>query len=214
MNLWFKTAFVLMFLCLSFESSAQTPEDFRIAEQFFNSGNTAMARGEYLLAIDDFTKALKIYPSQYPIYLNRGLSYRNLRKYELAIKDFETILVLNPNLASQTWAEIYSTLGALHQENSDLPRALENINKALTIDSSNPKIYINRANTYILLSNIDRALEDFNKSIELMPTSLAYYGRAKLFQQKQNFERAVTDYSNAIDMSPSFAEAYNNRGLL
>ena len=66
---------------------------------------------------------------------------------------------------------------------------------------------------YIDKGEIDRAIEDFNKAIELNPEfDIAYNNRGVACIGKGEFDRAIEDYSKAIELNQDYAEAYYNRG--
>ena len=57
------------------------------------------------------------------------------------------------------------------------------------------------------------ALEDYNKSIELDPsTALTYNNRGMTRYEGENFQDALYDFNKAIKLDPLLAVAYNNRG--
>ena len=61
---------------------------------------------------------------------------------------------------------------------------------------------------------LDKAIEDFNKAIELNPELAdAYTNRGLTYKNKVEFDKAVEDCNKAIGLDPRFAEAYNNLGL-
>jgi tetratricopeptide (TPR) repeat protein len=68
-----------------------------LAETYSNRGNAFDEKGEYELAINDYTEAIKIYPNCAEAYNNRGFVYMN-RKNDLnkAISDYEEALHINP----------------------------------------------------------------------------------------------------------------------
>lgn len=63
--------------------------------------------------------------------------------------------------------------------------------------------------------DLDGALADFNKAIEIKPDfTEIYFARGFLEQIKGNSDRAMADYSKAIELNPQFALVYYGRGLL
>ncbi len=58
-----------------------------------------------------------------------------------------------------------------------------------------------------------RAIEDFDKAIEIRPEyAEAYAGRGAALYNLGDFERAIEDFDKAIELRPSNAETYANRG--
>jgi tetratricopeptide (TPR) repeat protein len=61
--------------------------------------------------------------------------------------------------------------------------------------------------------DLDGALADFNRAIELNPKDdVAYYNRAQAKRLKKNAGGAVADYTRAIELGSKNPAAYNNRG--
>jgi lipoprotein NlpI len=62
--------------------------------------------------------------------------------------------------------------------------------------------------------DLDGAIADYSRSIELAPTNpYAYYNRGNIKQAKGDLDGAISDYNSAIELDPKYADAYNNRGL-
>ena len=60
---------------------------------------------------------------------------------------------------------------------------------------------------------ISKALDDYNKAIELDPSfAFAYNGRGNVYRGFGERQKALDDYNKAIELDPSFAYAYNGRG--
>ena len=73
--------------------------------------------------------------------------------------------------------------------------------------------YYNRGNAYAKLKKHDKAIEDYNKAIELDPEyATAYYNRGNAYAKLKKYEKAIEDYNKAIELNPEYAMAYNNRG--
>ncbi|MFK7757878.1 MAG: tetratricopeptide repeat protein [Flavobacteriales bacterium] len=73
---------------------------------YFNQGYLLLVHADmYPEAVEKFTKALEHNPDYIEAYHNRGLSYKNMGKYELARADFSKVLELNPDL-TQTAIEL------------------------------------------------------------------------------------------------------------
>ncbi len=61
--------------------------------------------------------------------------------------------------------------------------------------------------------DLDRAIADYTKAIELDPKLLsAYINRGLAYDGKGNFDQAIADYTKAIELDPTFALAYIDRG--
>ena len=84
---------------------------------------------------------------------------------------------------------------------------------ALNVTDSNHVAYNNRGIAYAALGNYGRAIEDYNKVIEINPTDAnAYYNRGIAYAALGNYVRAIADNDKVIEIDPTEALAYNNRG--
>ena len=71
----------------------------------------------------------------------------------------------------------------------------------------------NRGDAYARKEDYDRAIQDFNQAIRLVPNYVrAYYNRGNVHQRKGDFDSAIADYGQAIRLDPKFGDAFNNRG--
>lgn len=214
MRIIFLPALLFVFLCYSLPASAQNVEDFDRAKQLYETGNQAVAASNFTVAIERYTQAIALHPWVPEFYFNRAVAYRGTRRFDLAIRDFEKVIELNPKLPMPAWVELYLGLGTVYQENAEYTRAIDNLDKALRLDPSNAKIFLNRGNTYFFLKNYDQALADINKSLELEEIPLGHYSRAKVLETMGESDKAIAAYTKAIEQNPQFAEAHSNRGLL
>ena len=74
--------------------------------------------------------------------------------------------------------------------------------------------YYNRGNAYYNTRDFDRAIADYNRSIQLDPnnSSWDHNGRGLAWKAKGDLDRAIADFSEAIRLDPKHAKAYTNRG--
>ncbi|MGC9393569.1 MAG: tetratricopeptide repeat protein [Anaerolineae bacterium] len=75
--------------------------------------------------------------------------------------------------------------------------------------------YHQRAAIYLKMGEYDKAIQEYNKALELDPTYLlAYYDRGLAHAQQQHYADAIADFSEVIALDPQHADAYYNRGLV
>jgi tetratricopeptide (TPR) repeat protein len=73
--------------------------------------------------------------------------------------------------------------------------------------------YLNRGNAYKDKGLYDRAIQDYDRAIELDPKYAdAYYNRGNAYKDKGLYDRAIQNYDRAIELDPKDAFAYYNRG--
>lgn len=74
-------------------------------------------------------------------------------------------------------------------------------------------IYRKRGFAYRSISELKRAIADYNRAIELDPNyARAYASRGSAYRHLKEYERAVQDYDRALAINPNYAWAYFGRG--
>ncbi|KAJ6627400.1 activator of Hsp70 and Hsp90 chaperone [Mycena sp. CBHHK59/15] len=77
------------------------------ANELKDLGNKAFAAKDYDKAIDLFTQAIAVDPTNHVLYSNRSAAHAGKREWEEALKDAEQCVVVNP-----TWSKGYARKGA------------------------------------------------------------------------------------------------------
>jgi protein O-mannosyl-transferase len=86
-----------------------------------------------------------------------------------------------------------------------------------TLIETDPNIsvaWLNRGQAKHLMEDNVGAFEDFNKSISLKPSELAYNNRAWIRKSNGDLNGAIEDYNKAIRIKPDYGSAYFNRGVI
>ena len=106
-------------------------------------------------------------------------------------------------------AQIYLT----DIEKNDPVKALEILNKVITLDPGSIKAYLSRADAYVDLGENEKAFEDFNTAIQLNSDAPdIYLKRGEIYSDLKQYEKAFEDYNHAIRLKPNLANAYFERG--
>ena len=100
---------------------------------YANRAQIYFARGEYDLAIADYTKVLELKPSQFPTYLSRGNVWLAKKNPEKAAEDFTQAINANPH-----YAPAYVSRGRLLASQGKSDAAYADFSKALTLDDKSP----------------------------------------------------------------------------
>ena len=69
------------------------------AQKFKALGNTAFQEGNFYEAIEHFTKAIELNPSDHIFYSNRSGAYASLKQYSKALEDAEKCVELKSDWA-------------------------------------------------------------------------------------------------------------------
>jgi tetratricopeptide (TPR) repeat protein len=128
-------------------------------------------------------------------------------------------LYCEPNATQSTslrrlaaWA--HNRRGELLIDGGKQNAAIEDFQKAISLDPECSLAIHNRAVTLAQQEDYAAALRDFNRVIELNPgLAIAYRNRAELLAALGRMGEATTDYTRAIDGLPDDAELYRARAF-
>ena len=130
----------------------------------------------YDLAIADLTEAIRLKPELPFFRRNRGLNYFFTGEYDKALEDLTEAIRLRPDIGEYYWqrARVHAKLGHKEPSMADLARAGE-LNAG---NVSGRSMNYDRGVVYAEMGELEKALEEFTKSIEVNPTlSKAFFDR-------------------------------------
>jgi len=168
----------------------------------------------YEEAIVDFTKAIELKGDEPDYYFNRGNAYTYLKKYDLAIKDYTRVIELDPQ-HKNGYSNYYCTKAIVLIDQGKREEALHYLNKAISIDPTFLRSYLLRFGICTELTEYDKAFNDINTFINLLPNdSFGYYMRGRCYvEDKKNYKMAIIDFNKAISIDPEDGEYYQGRAI-
>jgi len=87
-------------------------------------------------------------------------------------------------------------------------KTISDYDKAISLDPTNPLLYINRGLTWQTMNHYDKALADFDEGIRLDPTNASYYiKRAIVWYAKDQLDKALADFEESVTLDPQNARA-------
>jgi len=119
---------------MDWESSRYVDEEnlMTAAEKYFKQGFVSMKSGNYQQAINDFNKAIEIYPKLVDAYVNRGSVYFKLGNYQQSMIDYNKAIELNPE-----YTEAYQNRGSAANELGNSNMAIQNYKMAAQLGDTN-----------------------------------------------------------------------------
>ncbi len=131
---------------------------------------------------------------------------------------FAAILASTP--AAPAWADVgadFNAAKAAHNaRNYDAAIGLyTKVIQSGKLSGKNLAITYNRRGlTHAAKKDFDRAIADFNKSVEIQPNyAKAYNNLGLAYAYKRQYGPAIANFTKAIKLNPNYADAYGNRGL-
>lgn len=220
------------------DSAVSPPDDVNVALI------RSIERGEFSLAIRNYTRLIADHGPRSGFLYNRGCAYLGLKKYEKAHDDFAAALESDPafwqaryNLALALFelgrdedgvAELEHCrdlddgyvpasygLGVHYLKRKQFDRAVLEFTRVIERAPLSADARVNRGVAYLETGQPDLAVRDFSRVLERSPdASAVFYDRGIAHEQLEDFEAALSDYTRAVEFNPEFGAAYYNRGLL
>lgn len=103
-------------------------------------------------------------------------------------------------------------LGIAHFKNTKPLLALKSFDRAIKLKPVSWLAYFNRAETYLLMGNLEKSKIDLDRCIYLNNKfALSYDSRGVVKTQLGEYESAMQDFNIAIELDPELATAWLNR---
>ncbi|MEQ9427067.1 MAG: tetratricopeptide repeat protein [Cyclobacteriaceae bacterium] len=194
---------------------------------------------KYETALKDFNKAITLNATDPNFYVNRGLVREEKREVELAKLDYQKALDIDPgnNLATYNllrlsdggesesvysdlieenpeFAEPYAQRGLSRYNSGDYRGALEDYNKAISINNQDHELFLNRGMIKEKLRDLAGAFKDYTSSVDLKPDyGKGFLNRGNVSVKRRDYAKAIEDYDMAISINPVNASTFYNRGV-
>lgn len=137
--------------------------NFSIAYSALENGNNEEAIEYYsrIIQSEPDTQTLKI------VLNNRGNAYQNAGNAALALKDYQRVLDIEPDIP-----QVYNNRGIVYESLGDYDKALTEYTKAIELKGDYADAYYNRGNVFNSLNKYNEALADFKKLLQLEPDDM------------------------------------------
>lgn len=93
-------------------------------------------------------------------------------------------------------------------------QAVQSFTEAINVFPRNAEGYFGRGTAYNELHENQKALEDYNKSIEIAPNFYTYNNRGKTNFELHNYSASLEDFNKALQVNPQDITALINRGKI
>lgn len=127
-------------------------------------------RGQYDLAIGDYTRAMELSTNLQHLRINRAQSYICLGQFGAAFLDCDQLIAQKPDDETCAWA--YITRAAAQQAQLDDSAALSDYAKAIELLPNFAAAYLQRGALYERINNYKAAIRDFSKVLELEASNI------------------------------------------
>ncbi|MEO0008196.1 MAG: hypothetical protein RJA20_2392 [Bacteroidota bacterium] len=137
-------------------------------------------------------------------------------KSGLRIRDWQNTLKLIESsmaAAGDNFGKAYLWRGILQAEQGKYPQAVQDFDKAISINSKLYEAYKQRGNLMGPMKKFDQSVADLSVYLSAVPDAAAeYYNRGLSYTNLGKTGEAMADFSKCIELDPAFARAYRARG--
>ncbi len=172
------------------------------AKNYEMKGDIARAREEYGSAVTWYTLAVRYDNRDVALYNKLGIAHMKVGELDQARRTFAQAVKVNPaNVDS------LNNLGAVYCLQRKYRQSIRYLKQALALDETKAVTHLNLAEAWMGQKQIDRAMTEYARALELDADILTSAGKEGVFAQIQTPEqRAVVDFM--------IAKAYVKRGNL
>lgn len=177
---------------------------------YFHRGVAYEKAGKSEQAIDDYTRAISLFPSYYEAFFSRGTAYDRMGRFDQAIEDYSSAISLKPSSY-----EAYTNRGLAYKKIGQRAEAITDFERAISLSASAGKAHFNIGVMRFEDGRYADAIEQFDRAIGIDPTDAEAYGNRGLAHAVTGqSSAALKDFDKAIELRPDFPDIYYNRGRL
>ena len=164
--------------------------------------------GQFAEAEATYQQAIRIRPSYYQAHMNLGIFYMNQGKYQAAEEPMTLVTKLAPE-----FADGYNTLGTLAYYRDNLKEAERLFSRSIELKPT-ANAYANRCGVEFDLRNMEGAVTDCRKAVDLQPASPIAWGNladalaasGKRTQSAETYQTALEAGNKLLAINPANPE--------
>ncbi|MBC8549367.1 MAG: tetratricopeptide repeat protein [Candidatus Brocadiales bacterium] len=143
-------------------------------------------------------------------HFNLGVYYQKLGNIANAIKEYEAVLMLDPDNA-----EAHNNLGVIYREQNELDRAAEHYQLVVSLNPGMEEAHNNLGVIYYLKGNFREAGAEYRKALELNPGNLKSLINIGLVYKSQGLTKKAIEVMEDVLTEDTFqTEAHYNLAIL
>jgi len=164
-------------------------------QEYLAKGIKYFEEDNYAKAIEYFTQSLKVSNEKFAeTYAWRARAYLRFDKPELALKDFDKAIEIQPHNAT-----LYTDRGVVKHVLGKNNLALLDLDYAVSIDSGYSYRYASRAFLKDRMGDLEGAINDYGKALELDPEDSISHNNLGLLLEKKGYKRTAQNYYSKAD---------------
>ncbi len=143
-------------------------------------------------------------------HFNLGVYYQKQGNTANAVKEYETVLRLDPDNA-----EAHNNLGVIYREQNELDKAAEHYQFVVSLNPGMEEAHNNLGVIYYLRGNYREAREEYQKALELNPYNLkSLINIGLVYKTQGQTKKAIEIMEDVLEEDTFQAEAHYNLAIL
>lgn len=170
----------------------------KISDAYREIANNYFEMGEVTKAITFYTKAIETFPRMAEAYHRRSVCYSDQKKFDLAIKDLDKYIELQPNRSRP-----YLWRAEANVQKGNSKEALSDINKAINASPEKAGEYIlYRGDLHVRLKHFKEALADYEALLQKnSQDDTIWLRKGNVLMSLADYSGAYQAYSKTIDLT-------------
>ncbi len=187
---------ILLMVCFAATLNGQSFRKLKKAAEKF------VENGKYEDAIEQYTHAIELKPTDINLYTSRGEALEAIERYEEAYADYEKAKVFEPNDE-----DVLYLLGRVSNKMGKYEQALAHLNHASRVAKREAKIYPEKVKTLLELEMYEQALKVSDTAMLFKEDDLNYYLRGLVYVKLNNDVLAEKDFDKALSKNKNYTDA-------
>ena len=160
-------------------------------------------RGDLEARLTDLGKAIEVDPKHSQAYAVRAWTYRQMKQLDLAAKDLDSALKLEPVSVDASWAE-----GEIEEALGKNDKAVAAFKEGIALDDTLAIPWSNLGLAYSERKRFDEAIAAFQQAIALDDNfAIAWSNLGLAYRDLKRFDEAIAAFQQAIALDDKFASA-------
>jgi tetratricopeptide (TPR) repeat protein len=172
---------------------------------YFRRGVAYVKLKKFDQALDNFSKAIALSPTEPTYYDARESAYCELKQFDKAVADADHVLAIYPKSD-----RAFISRGFIHLKQKQDDLALKDFEQALQLNPNDPLSHINESAVYKRQGKFQLAFDAADKAVKLDSHNAGgFCNRGEAAYKLKKYEIALTDLSKSIEMGESLCGGEN-----
>jgi superkiller protein 3 len=171
-----------------------------------NLGGALILEGKEEAAFPHFEAAARINPRDPMSHSNLGAYFQTHGHMAEAITQYEQAIGLTSD--ATLLAQTYANLGAAERTLGEDVAAHDDFLRAVRLNPNQFNAWLGLGLLAQKQGNVQEALADFTRSLEIQPTAEAYFDLGEALAQSGRIPEAIAAYQQALKLNPDLSQAH------